>query len=312
MTADLTPTVRVYVRERGGKRNFYPAPRNADLAACYWLRYEKDGKQTWQRVGHYDLVVREKLLLERKLSAEAQGFILPEDQATEKDFGSRVTIRAAVDAYLEALRVKKRPAKTIAGKKYELGRFTTSCKKCCMDELVSGDLLEFRDYLRSEDYAERTVYNYLMTVTTFLKKNGVYRIVGLLEAEDWPEIPRTDPEPYIQEEVQALQAVATEDQQLVIRFFVGTGCREQEVAHVEWPDINWVRKTVWIHAKPHYGWKPKTAAGTRTIPLPDALLVDLKAFQDKSTNPLVFAAKMGGDWPKPVPGVRIPPPPYIQ
>ena len=74
-----TPTVRVYVREKGGKRNFYPAPRNPDLAACYWLRYENDGKQSWRRVGHYDLVAREKLLLERRLSAQAQGFILPED-----------------------------------------------------------------------------------------------------------------------------------------------------------------------------------------------------------------------------------------
>jgi len=213
-----------------------------------------------------------KLLLERRLSAEAQGFILPEDRAAEK--ASRVTIRASVDAYLESLRIKKRPTKTISSKTYELGLFTGFCKKSYMDELVSADMLGFRDYLRSEDYAERTVYNYLMTVTTFLKKNGVYRVVGLLEAEDWPEIPRTDPEPYIEEEVRALQAVATEYQRLVIRFFVGTGCREQEVAHVEWPDINWVRKTVWIHAKPHYGWKPKTAAGTRTIPLPDALLVD--------------------------------------
>ena len=67
-----TPTVRLYVRERGGNRNFYPAPRNPDLAACYWLRYEKDGKQKWQRVGHYDLVAREKLLLERRLLAHAQ------------------------------------------------------------------------------------------------------------------------------------------------------------------------------------------------------------------------------------------------
>jgi integrase len=163
-----------------------------------------------------------------------------------------------------------------------------------MDELVSADLLGFRDYLRSEDYAERTVYNYLMTTTTFLKKNGLYRIVGLLEAEDWPEIPRTEPEPYAEEEVRALLAVATEFQRLVIRFFVGTGCREQEVAHVEWPDINWVTKTIWIHAKPDYGWKPKTAAGTRKIPLSDSLLADLKALQATSTNALVFPAKMGG------------------
>jgi integrase len=294
MTIDPTPTVRVYVREKGGKRNFYPAPRNPDLTASYWLRYEKDGKQTWQRVGHYDLVAREKLLLERRLSAQAQGFILPEDHAVEKTSDSRVTIRAAIEAYLEALRIKNRPKKTIRGKTYELGLFTGSCKKSYMDELVSADMLGFRDYLRSEDYAERTVYNYLMTVTTFLKKNGVYRIVGLHEAEDWPEIPRTDPEPYTEEEVRALLAVATEYQRLVLRFFVATGCREQEIAHVEWSDINWIRKTVWIHAKPQHGWKPKTAAGTRTIPLPDALLADLKVLQSTATNLLVFSAKLGG------------------
>lgn len=287
------PTVRLYVRERGGKRNFYPAPRNPDLAACYWLRYEKDGKQTWLRVGHYDLVAREKLLLERRLSAQTQGFIIPEDQAAEKASGSRVTIRSAVDAYLESLRIKNRPKKTIGGKTYELGLFASFCKKSHMDELVNVDMLGFRDYLRSEDYAERTVYNYLMTVTTFLKKNPAYKMVGLLEAEDWPEIPRTDPEPYIEEEVRALLSVSNEFQRLVIRFFVGTGCREQEVAHVEWHDINWVTKTIWIHAKPQYGWKPKTAAGTRKIPLSDSLLADLNTLQATSTNPLVFSRQDG-------------------
>ena len=166
MTIDRTPRVRVYIRGRGGKRSFHPAPEVPDLAACYWLRYEKDGKQTWQRVGHYDLLAREQLLLQRRLSAQAQGFILPEDQAAEKPAGSRVKVRAAVDAYLESLRIKNRPKKTISGKTYELGLFTGSCKKPYMDELASADMLGFRDYLRSEDYAERTAYNYLMTTTT--------------------------------------------------------------------------------------------------------------------------------------------------
>ena len=65
------PKVLVFVRDKGGKRSFNLAPSIPDLAACYWLRFEKDGKQTWQRVGHYDLVQREKLLLERRLSAAA-------------------------------------------------------------------------------------------------------------------------------------------------------------------------------------------------------------------------------------------------
>jgi DNA invertase Pin-like site-specific DNA recombinase len=45
MVHGRTPTVQVYVREKGGKRNFYPAPRNPDLSACYWLRYESLSEQ---------------------------------------------------------------------------------------------------------------------------------------------------------------------------------------------------------------------------------------------------------------------------
>ncbi len=51
----------MYVREKGGKRRFYAVSASPDLNFRYWLRYEKNGKQIWQRVGHYDLVKREKL-----------------------------------------------------------------------------------------------------------------------------------------------------------------------------------------------------------------------------------------------------------
>lgn len=80
----------------------------------------------------------------------------------------------------------------------------------------------------------------------------------------------------------------------MIRFFVGTGCREQEVAHVEWADINWIEKTLWIHVKPKWNWKPKTRAGTRVIPLSDALVRDLRKLKETSTGTLVFPAPRGG------------------
>jgi hypothetical protein len=40
----------------------------------------------------------------------------------------------------------------------------------------------------------------------------------------------TDPDPYTEEEMQKLIAAANDFERLVIRFFVGSGCREQEVA----------------------------------------------------------------------------------
>lgn len=286
------PTVRLYVRERGGRRNFYPAPRVPDPSACYWLRYENGGKQSWQRVGQYDSVLREKLLLERRLAAVAQGFVLPEDRESQQT--SRITIQAALDAYLESLRIKNRPQKTIGDKKRDVACFMTFCKKTYMDEIASREMLGFRDHQLAVGYAERTVYNHLMTVTTFLKKNGVYKLTGLLDAEDWPKLADTDPDPYTEEEVRSLLTVANDFQQLIIRFFVSSGCREQEVAHLEWSDLDWIRKTVWIHAKPQYGWKPKTAAGTRRVPLSDALMADLKAWQAKAASHIVFPSKFGG------------------
>src|SRR5260370_36246835 len=223
MASTAVPNVLVYVREKGGKRTFYPAPSVPNLTANYWLRYERAGKQAWQRVGHYDLVAKAKLLLERRLSAAAQGFILPEDQVPEKPSHGRLTIQATVNAYLASLRTKKRPAKSISDKERDIGYFTAFCKKQFIAEIVAADLLDFREHQRAEKYAERTVYNHLMTGTTFLKKNGLCKLTGLLESEDWPELADADPDPYTEEQVRNLLASASAPLRLVIRLFVCTG-----------------------------------------------------------------------------------------
>jgi integrase len=71
-----------------------------------------------------------------------------------------------------------------------------------------------------------------------------------------------------------MMAAATPDERLLLRFFLGTGMREQEVAHAELSDIK--HSYIQVQAKPQYGWSPKTDAGTRNVPLGDALLADLR------------------------------------
>jgi len=117
-----------------------------------------------------------------------------------------------------------------------------------------------------------TVLNKLMSVVTFLKKNPEVSITRLLKAEDWPEKPETEPNPYTDEELRAMMEAATPDERLLIRFFLGTGMRDQEVAHTELSDIK--DTYIQVQPKPKYGWSPKTAAGTRQIPLGDGLLAD--------------------------------------
>ena len=132
----------------------------------------------------------------------------------------------------------------------------------------------------------------MTSVVTMLKHNPLKSVTGLLKREDWVEIPDSEPNPYTVEEVKALQEVATEDERLLIRFFVGTGMRDMEVAHLEWNDIDWAGKTVRVQEKPKYDWKPKTRAGTRTIPISDSLVRDLK--KRRKAEGLVFPAPRGG------------------
>ena len=228
---------------------------------------------------------------------------LSKAQAKPKVVPGYSRLRDAADAYIDALWAEGNlVAKTIKGKKFELYRWIGWAKKQHVDELERSDMISFRDRLRAEGLAEWTVESNLMTVITMLKHNPLKQVTGLLKPQDWPEIPDSEPNPYTVEEVKALQEVATEDERLLIRLFVGTGCREQEIAHLEWTDINWVDKTVWIHTKKCDDcadciasggiWKPKTRAGTRKIPISDSLLSDLKKHHKDSG--LVVSAPRGG------------------
>lgn len=243
--------------------------------------------------------------LRRKFEREQElrlGVAAPVDQQPKRQASSAgeldSTIRPAIMKYIDALHAENnlRP-RTIKDKQTELERWADRCPARRLEDVTRQHLLAFRDWFRKEGYEEWTTKTNLTTVVTFLKHNPVKSVVGLLKPEDWPDIEDTEPEPYTVEEVHALQSVATEFERLLIRFFVGTGCRDMEVATLEWDDIDFVRKTVRIHKKvlTNFGlWKPKTRAGTRTIPISDALCRDLKAAKVKTKNTLVFPAPHGG------------------
>jgi integrase len=106
----------------------------------------------------------------------------------------------------------------------------------------------------------------------------------LLRAEDWPEKRDTEPNPYTDGELTKMFASAGQHH-LLLRFFLATGCREQEVAHAEFSDINYGKRFIQVQAKPEYRWSPKTDAGTRKIPLGDGLLADLR---ERGKTGLIF------------------------
>jgi integrase len=261
--------------------------------ATYYLRFTQGGKNRLEPAGHDPVEVL--TFRERRraiLTAQAAGLDIAPAGAGPETVG-RVTIQAAIDAYLDRMRRDKRHEPTIRSKTFELGQFAQFCKRRYMDELTHDDCIDFREHLRAKKLHDTTIYNKLITLTTCLKQNPLYPVRGLLKfPDDYPTKKDTDPDPYTAEEIALLRKHADPREKLILAFFLATGCREQEIAHVEFSDLNPNTRVVRIQKKPHFNWKPKTDAGTRNIPVSPALMAKLRA--TAAGNRLLFPSASGG------------------
>jgi integrase len=258
--------------------------------ASYYLRFTQDGKNCLEPAGYDPIEVM--TFRERRpaiLAAQAAGL----DVAAEPATASRIAIEAAIAAYLDRMQRDRRHAPTIRSKRFELGEFAKFCQRRFMDELTHDDCVSFREHLREKGLHDTTIYNKLITLTTWLKRNPLFPVRGLLKfPDDYPTKKDTDPDPYTPEEIGLLRKHADSREKLTVDFFLATGCREQEVAHIEFADLNPKTRIVRIQKKPHLKWEPKTEAGTRNIPLSPALMSRLQC--SFVGNRLLFPAPNGG------------------
>jgi integrase len=269
--ANLKVTIVVRTTSPEGKRSWVVANGKTDPPGGYYLRHCQGSSPKYIKVGNfYDEAEMAQMRLERRLKAQSLGLTVLEEIPNKKFH----RIPEVITAYLADLRLNRRPEKSVKSRKTELEQFAKFCGKVYVEEITRTDLIEYRNHLLDSGKAQVTALNKLMSITTWLKKNTVVSIVGLLKTEDWPKKPDTEPNPYTDKEQAAMMEAATDDERLLLRFFLGTGMREQEVAHAELSDIK--DSYIQVQAKPQYGWSPKTDAGTRKIPLGDALLADLK------------------------------------
>src|ERR1700693_411903 len=233
--ANLHVTIVVRTTSPEGKRGWVKANGKTDPAGPLYLRYCQDSKPRYEKAGAiFDEAEAAKIRLERNLKAQSQGFFLPEETVDTK---KSHRISDVIAAYLADLRLNRRPEKSIKSKKFELEEFAKFCGKTYVEEIRRADLIAYRNHLLDAGKAPVTAINKLMSVTTWLKKNPVVAITGLLKAEDWPKKPDTEPSPYSDAEQEAMMEAASYEGRLLLRFFLGTGMREQEIAHAELSDI---------------------------------------------------------------------------
>ena len=187
------------------------------------------------------------------------------------DYGVRIVIADAVIEYREELPTLNKAKATIVAYTNTLEGFLQSCKKIYADELERQDIIDHIAWMRKNlpkrkhGDQNRTIRNRLTYLGTFLGRKCGIRLKkaksadvespGLLFASDVPKYTRRPPDKYSIKTINALLAVADKREQLLIEFFLYTGVRDEEAAHMEWSDFDEHAWKIRVQPKPHYAWK---------------------------------------------------------
>jgi integrase/recombinase XerD len=195
---------------------------------------------------------------------------------------------SAIADYLGDIRAR-RSAQAADRLKRLLNDFRRSCHKRHLQAINRRDLISYMATLRDRGLADRTIFNRTSTVLTFLRSFGVE---GLLSRLDLPRYTQKSVDAYNETETAHLLRAGDEKSRVIFGFFLGTGCREQEVAHMAWNDINFEQRIISVTAKSHWNWKPKDCE-ERSVPIPEWLVKKLAQLKSGSTSSLLFPNQFG-------------------
>ena len=169
----------------------------------------------------------------------------------------------------------------------------------CMDEINEEFIRGFRRFLRNhkKDLSDRTCYNIMQAVSTFLIKNGISAAKPILKEMSFPP---TEVIPYSNEEMQNFFAACDEEEELLFKFFLHSMARDMEVANCEVRDLKFDKNILHICPKPDRNFRLKgkrsgQAKKGRKVPVPTLFMARMKEYcAGKGPRDLLFPNGIGG------------------
>jgi integrase len=305
-----------------GRYDFSPVeikngrPVELEGATSYYLRYTEKGKRRVEPVGpNLDkafVAYQNRELNHTRTSMGLQTIV--ELGSPIKDKSGRTQISHAVAVYLQDLadsvKTGEKSKGTESGYKKAIEDFRDNCGVELMEEVTGEVLRRYKLHMfenikkLAHGSKHNTVAKRFRALNTFFYKWGIKMVksrvlrkddVGLMNYSDVPrEQKKPNTDKYSTEEIKAMFSVADVDEADVIHFFLRTGCRDGEVSHMEWKDIDWKRQQVIVREKPGI-WKPKDKE-QREIPVEDGVLLKRLEARKKRQKPpshLVFPNTIG-------------------
>jgi integrase len=257
----------------------------------YAVRYWLNGRVVFESLGPDGDAA---LIAQRRIANRVEGILLGVVAApvpvSETGGDDRVTLREAVNKYLHEVDRTKSPG-TYASYNLSLEKFVASCKKRFLDELTRDDAQAFIVDLQRQGLSAHSICHRLQVLSSFLRRMDRPQ---LLKPREWPRFTDKPAVSYSREDISALLAAAKPEEQILYRFFLGSGFRSAELAVACYSDIDFQRGNIMVGEKKQYDFSPKSRR-VRFVPLPDDLLSDLRARRDAHPGQsLIFPALKGG------------------
>jgi integrase len=253
----------------------------------YEVRYYVGSKVAYLNVGNdagmaLNACRKHSRLLVARDTATAAGAVIVEEKG-------RVNLAKALTRFVQAAEER---GSMVAAQDYRLAgeEFLGIVTSTFADQITEDDFSKYQSTLRKRGAADRTIFNRHIRVKSFLRFAGVDKKVFPKRA---PRYEKTLPEIYTPEELESFFASLT-DEQHVVTFKLAHQCglREQELMHVQWPDLNLTKQTLHVRSKTEWGFKVKDKED-RLMPIPKGLVPLLSAFKEKSKGKLFITGTSG-------------------
>jgi hypothetical protein len=181
----------------------------------YYLRYLSAGKHIWQNVGAEPdaalVALRNAEHDQQAVTLGRSTSALSIDRSVEdREAHSALTLERARDAYLAEVK-RSKSAKTIAACEHMLNLLCEQHSGKLISQLTRQDLLGHMAFLRERVSGDRTIYNHISRIGTFLK---TYDVSGLLREHDKPKYDEKDVEAYTSDELSMLFAAASAEKRM--------------------------------------------------------------------------------------------------
>jgi integrase len=264
----------------------------------FYARYSQHGKRHIESLGKDPLAAYTRFLQVERDNVRVREGRLPVDPPKAETNGER-NLRTCVNDFEANLPTLGKRKSTISSYTRTLDDFAAQFPDKAVDKITKQDIIDHIAHLkrtvkrRSHGDPQRTFRNRLSYVCIFFNSLGLKCPLPLREMKKGM---KSKPTKYSIDAINLMLKHARLNEKDLILFFLHTGFRDEEVAYAKWTDIDFVKGSVNVYAKPEYDWKPKDSEfRQQDIVLQEKFLKRMQARRERweKFSPLIFPTRRG-------------------